>query len=252
MSLCFIILGFIYIIWLFNIEATNQVMHKVCKVKVKLDKSSDVAGSSAPTSARWLFFPSSLARIKGVLVLTESQHVCVFAAAKLRFAPFISAGSWFWMRLTLAWILRAFSRQHLSQQSWIGRMGVDPYEHTHKYTQTHTLWSTFMLLLCLWAAGVSWWSWQEHWIWVVTTPCRTSSVPVIAGPTESREQIHWSRGEVSSVGGAKHPSSQSMEDGWESGTKQCCQDHHHLTLTWAHKASYVTEGQFCSITLLFC
>lgn len=221
-------------------------------VKVKLDKSSDVAGSSAPTSAGWLFFQTrSLASIKGLLVLTESQHVCVFAATKLRFAPFISAGSWFWTCLTLAWILRAFSRQHLSQQSWIRRMGVDPYEYT-QYTQTHTLWCTFMLLLCLWAAGVSWGSLQEHWMWVVTTPCRTSSGPVMAGPAESCEQIQWSWGEVSSVGGAKHPSSQSMKDGWELGTKQCCQHHHHLTLTWAHKASYVTEGQCCSITSLLC
>lgn len=109
-------------------------------VKVKLDKSSDVAGSSAPTSAGWLFFQTrSLASIKGLLVLTESQHVCVFAATKLRFAPFISAGSWFWTCLTLAWILRAFSRQHLSQQSWIRRMGVDPYEYTQIHTNAHTL-----------------------------------------------------------------------------------------------------------------
>lgn len=118
--------------------------------------------------------------------------------------------------------------------------------HTNTHKRTH-----FDLLLCCFCASE-----QLEW---AGDHFRNTESRLSRHPAEHRLCL-WllvlrravSRGEVSSVGGAKHPSSQSMEDGWESGTKQCCQDHHHLTLTWAHKASCVTEGQFCSITSLFC
>lgn len=123
-------------------------------------------------------------------------------------------------------------------------MGVDTWNHPHTPTHTHNgAYDNGAFIHCNESHSLCCKNETE----TVTNHRKTKS-GLSSAP---RLQVRWRCSEISSVGGAKLPSSQRMEDGCDSGTKRCCQHQHHLRFIRAHKPSYVTKGQFCSITSVF-